>query len=202
MASPLPVEPEQPEVRSGRPRIAAGTKAHEVAFYDRDDQLVSTVVAYLMEGLDAGQPAVVIATGLHRRAFAEGIRAAGFDPVRLSEDGDLLLLDARRTLNAFLEGPTPVWELFQATIGNVLQRLRQRRPGAVVRGYGEMVDVLCREGNASGALALEEFWTRMTREHSFSLLCAYSDGSVLRSANGAAFRHICRAHELAHDLSA
>jgi signal transduction histidine kinase len=55
-----------------------------------------------------------------------------------------------------------------------------------------MVDLLWRDGNADGAIRMEELWNELASEHRFSLLCAYAMGPV--DADGRGFRAICEQH--------
>lgn len=43
------------------------------------------------------------------------------------------------------------------------------RDGGLLRAYGEMVDVLCRENHREAALQLEHLWNRVAIEHPLSL---------------------------------
>jgi PAS domain S-box-containing protein len=180
---PLPLPSQQPR---------AWEPSHDVQFYDSDDYLVTSVSGFLLEGIRAGQPLIVIATESHRRQFIECIRRSGTDP-----DGDSVTaawLDARQTLASFMEGPAPNPELFEATVGDVFAKLVEDRRYLVVRAYGEMVDLLWKDGNIEGAIALEELWNRLAQKYSFSLLCSYAMGNFLKEAHTESFLRICNHH--------
>jgi hypothetical protein len=166
---------------------------HDVQFYESDDFLVQSVVQFLVKGLRAGQPIVVIATAAHRRAIMDGIRAAGQSIDHLVEGKDLLFLDARETLSAFMEGGRPSAELFDATVGSLFEQLVRERRYMIVRAYGEMVDLLWQDGKASAAIEVEELWNALARRYSFALLCAYAE-STLKMCDGKSVADICAAH--------
>jgi len=63
-----------------------------------------------------------------------------------------------------------------------------------LRAYGEMVDVLWRDGNSRAAIRLEELWNEAGKEHSFSLLCAYRMGNFYKEGDAARFLEVCRNH--------
>jgi hypothetical protein len=113
----------------------------------------------------------------------------------LADGRDVVWLDARETLSAFMEGPTPNRELFEATVGNVFEKVISDRRYMVVRAYGEMVDLLWNDGNTEGALALEELWNELAAKYSFSLLCGYSMDSSLKEAHTESYKRICGHHE-------
>ena len=97
-------------------------------------------------------------------------------------DGQLMMLDTDEILSKFMGGSTPDWQLFRLHVGGLIARAgagRARSKGAPrrrVRAYGEMVDVLWRDGNADAAVRLEELWNELAEVHRFDLLCAYPIG--------------------------
>jgi len=177
-----------------------GLAGHDVQFYRSDDYLTSSVVDFLAQGVRAGQPIIVIATEPHRRAFAEGLRARGLDPDELFSGRLAVWLDARETLSTFMEGPVPNRELFFATVGSVFERLLDKRYYLVVRAYGEMVDLLFKDGNIEGAAHVEELWNELANRYKYSLLCGYSVENFLHEAGAAGFRMVCDHHTRALPL--
>jgi PAS domain S-box-containing protein len=167
---------------------------HDVQFYEKEDFLYSSVAGFLLDGLRAGQPLVIIATERHRQGFMKQLRMVHHDIDERLRNSDVIWLDARETLRAFMEGSLPNRELFEATIGNVIDRLVAKRNYLVVRAYGEMVDLLWKDGNTEGAIALEELWNDLAQKHSFNLLCAYAMGSFFKESHTQGFRAICDAH--------
>jgi KaiC/GvpD/RAD55 family RecA-like ATPase len=183
---------------------AAGTRAnrvsgpwvatHDVQFYENDQFLVDSVARYLVEGVQLGQPIVVIATPAHRRGFFNRMRELGVDPDMLVQGRDAVFLDAAETLSAFMEGRMPSEELFELTVGDVFAKLGRDRPYLMVRAYGEMVDLLWREGKAEAAIQLEQMWNRLSERYSFSLLCAYEDKTLNDATGTPCVKDICHAH--------
>jgi hypothetical protein len=164
-------------------------KRHDVQFYDDDQQLATSIGRYLAEGIRFAQPAIVIATPQHRRAFAAVMRTLGVDVEGL-HDSQLVWLDARETLSAFMQGHRPDAELFEATVGNVFEKLIGTRHYVTVRAYGEMVDVLWRDGKQDAAIELEKLWNDLASKYSFSLLCAYDKHCVADTADMARIAHV------------
>lgn len=168
---------------------------HRVQFYENEEFLASSVADFLAAGLTTGQSLVVIATEPHRAAFAQRLEAEGFDVTSASSSGQLTLLDARETLRTFMDGALPDAARFKAILGGVLNAARAR-DGAppVLRLYGEMVDLLWKDGNTDGAIRLEALWNDLATTHTFSLLCAYSMGNFCNAADAERFREICSRH--------
>jgi signal transduction histidine kinase len=176
----------------GRAFLAAPTPhAHAVQFYEEDSYLVETVGHFLEAGLVAGDRLIVIATGEHRAAFAASL--AGADAAIAS--GQLTMLDARETLEGFMRAGEPDPELFHAMLERLLIRVGSsaHRPTRI-RAYGEMVDLLIRDGHPRAAIRLEELWNEAGKRHEFELLCAYVMGTFYKEGDGEHFLEVCRNH--------
>jgi PAS domain S-box-containing protein len=170
---------------------------HVVQFYEDEHFLRTAVADHLAAGLASGQPVVIVAASSRLEAFSSTLEARGFDVERLSRGGRLLRLDAERTLDAIMVGPTPDAAAFAAVVGGAIARSLEGSGHTTVRVYGDMVDLLWRAGNASGAARLEELWNELSDTHEFSLLCAYAMDSFHEEAHAEPFQRICALHERA-----
>lgn len=166
---------------------------HDVRFYDEDERLVEEVAEFLDSALRAEGMAVVIATPAHRADLAR--RLSGFGGPGCDSTGGfsgrLLMLDAIETLERFMVGTRPDAALFEETLGPVLRRAV---PGKPLHAFGEMVAILCQQGNYEGALLLEQIWNRTARHYAFSLFCAYPWQLFSSPEKARAFQHVCAAH--------
>ena len=185
-----------PSSQTGREAIAGHPlqTGHDVEFHANDAALVESVVEFLAAGVRAGQPIAVIATPAHRTAIAAGLRAQGIDIDNLVEGRDRVWLDAVQTVSAFMDGDVPSRELFQATVGNVFDRLKRGRENVVIRAYGEMVDILWRLGKSSAALELERLWNEIAQHHAFWLLCAYAHETIAPDLSHPRMHSLCEHH--------
>ena len=180
-------------VSPGRLPVPHG-HSHVVQFYEGEDFLADVVATYLGAGLLAGQPVIVIATPPHRSAIARRLTSAGLGVEDVRRRGQLTMLDARETLATFMDGDVPDARRFRATLGRVLDEQLGGGRHASVRAFGEMVDLLWRDGNADGAVRLEELWNELGETYAFSLLCAYDMGNFSREKQSPHFEDICRHH--------
>ena len=163
---------------------------HAVRFYENKASLCRTVADFLGEGLAVGEPALVIATPVHREAVLSELRLRGVDVDQLEAAGELLLLDARDALAAFMVDGMPDAARFNAQVPAAIERLCRGRK-ATVRAYGEMVDVLWQDGFTAAAIRLEMLWNQLAMTHDFSLLCGYAMGSFYKDAG---MRDVCAQH--------
>jgi len=167
---------------------------HTVQFYE-DDALISAGAAeFLMHGIADGQLGVVIATPDHSRAIATTLAASGLDVDAALADRRLILLDARTMLDAFMRDGMPDVELLHAAIDRMIGERGSPTGQRPVSAYGEMVDLLWREGNSSAAMRLEDLWNDFLAREDVSLFCAYSMASFFRESDADRVRDICARH--------
>jgi MEDS: MEthanogen/methylotroph, DcmR Sensory domain len=164
---------------------------HAVRFYKDAHSLCALVSSFLTVGFVASHPALVIATPEHRSGILEQLRWGGMDPVGLQTNGSLVLLDAQDTLDAFMKDGMPDSGRFTALVEPMLQSITQKHPDLPLRAYGEMVDVLWKQGRTIAATRLEMFWNDLARRYRFSLLCGYAMGNFYKDA---AVEEICSHH--------
>jgi hypothetical protein len=155
---------------------------HAVRFYEDDSSLCRMVSKFISEGLGVKQPALVIATAAHTECVTRNLREAGFDVDALQREGDLLFLDARAMLNQFMVNGQPDGELFKISAAAAITRVCADRSQCTIRAYGEMVDLLWKDGMSTAAIKLEMLWNRLANTHDFSLLCGYSMGNFYKDA--------------------
>jgi hypothetical protein len=164
---------------------------HAVRFYETDKSLAQIVAEFLRDGLAAGNPGIVVATPAHRGAILKELVAKSLDVVQLQRSHDLVLLDAQETLSMFMTNGKPETEAFQNSMCEVIKMACRGRPNCTVRIYGEMVDVLWKNGQQEAAIRLEILWNRLANSQAFSLLCGYAMGYFYKDA---IVREVCRHH--------
>jgi hypothetical protein len=70
--------------------------------------------------------------------------------------------------------------------------LKGRADRTVVRAYGEMVDVLWKEGRSRAAIRLEMLWNALAMRSGVALLCGYAMANFYRQTH--LFEEVCRQH--------
>lgn len=156
---------------------------HLVTFYENDAFLVDSVVAFLAPALEAGEPAVAIATADHLVALEQALLDRGF------EDGAVLAIDAHEMLATCMVDGQPDADAFAAAIGGVLD---EAGPGA--RAFGEMVAVLWERGDINGAITVEDLWNGLATSRTFELFCAYPMRSFEQEQDTDGFRAVVQRH--------
>jgi hypothetical protein len=96
--------------------------------------------------------------------------------------GDLVVLDAREMLDTIMADGMPHPRLFTHIVGTTFTEVARIHPNRTLRAYGEMVNVLWRDGFTSAAIRLETLWNELAKSHDFKLLCSYSMGNFYKDA--------------------
>jgi len=178
-----------PKLDSPRVEDAIDDHGHLVQFYESDAFLAESVRDFIVAGFERDEAAVIVATKEHRVAIDELLEATDFDLQRLRNDGSYVLLDANETLSRFMVDGEPEPALFSAAVGSRVARAAESASG--VRIFGEMVAVLWKMGNVTGALSLERLWNEIAQAHPFSLLCAYPMSDL---TDPGSFKDVCAQH--------
>jgi signal transduction histidine kinase len=173
---------------------ATAVASHDVQLYENEAFLCAAAADFAAVGFTTGQPTLIIATEPHRLAIARRLKAKGLDVARATRAGYLALLDARETLALFMVGSLPDPQRFHDAMGRILERHQNGESAPVVRVYGEMVDLLCKDGNAAAALRLERLLNELATTHAFALLCAYAVDDFQKAEHGDHFHSLCREH--------
>jgi hypothetical protein len=167
---------------------------HAVQFYKDEQSLAATVAQFLGEGINAGQPGLVIATPYHAEAIVREMTARGLNVDALRSTGELQFFDAEKVLASFMVGATPDPVLFRTKVGEVIEKLCAGRTPCPIRAYGEMVDLLWQDGNADGAIKVEILWNRLAAAYDFALLCGYAFGNFYKETRDARYQQVCDQH--------
>ena len=161
---------------------------HLVQFYEAEEFLYDVVGGFIAEGLMHAEPVIVIATEEHVRGFKAALEAKHLDA------SGVTFIDAAEAIAQFMTGEMPDEQRFMTLIGGVLERATADAPRNRVRAYGEMVDLLWRDGNPEAAIRLEELWNDLGTLYPFTLLCAYPMGNFYKESDASLFEHVCRTH--------
>ena len=175
-------------------RSAVHPREHIAHFYASDDELVEHVSAYVIDALNSGETAMVVATRPHLAAFEAAFVEGGIDLDRARSEERLITFDATEALHSIVVDDWPDPEAFAAELGGVVPRLVET--GRPLRVYGEVVALLWHAGNVGAAIELENLWVELCKQYSFGLYCAYPANSVAGTHNGAdAVRQVCECHD-------
>lgn len=165
---------------------------HFVQFYEADGFLLNSLSGFIGTAINAGDGALVVATGAHREGLDELLQANGLDLVSARARGQYVSLDAAETLPKFMVDGSPDPKRFTQVFGKMIESVTDGRN--CVRAFGEMVALLWAEGNHAAAIRLEELWNDLQKNHSFSLFCAYPMNGFSGEKFVEPLTGVCKAH--------
>lgn len=165
---------------------------HLVEFYETDAGLAGSVARFLAPALAGAGAAIVVATPAHRAAFEAALTGAGVDLAGAVAAGTYVTFDAAELLATFMVDGVPDQAGFEREVGTVLEPMTGA--GRSLRIYGEMVALLWEGGDATSAVALEDFWNEIGLRYDFDLLCAYRLGTFDNEDDALAFRRVSEQH--------
>lgn len=139
---------------------------HIVAYYSSPDSLINSLERYIVAAMEADEDCIIITepstVKLLKKKFAD---------IPLEKiTGTYRLFNGSSLLDDFMVNNMPDKKKFIKKFNSLIKLTRTNRP---IRIYGDMVAMLCRMGNERAAIALEQIWNDLAKDHKFSLYCAY-----------------------------
>jgi len=180
------------ELLGSSPEVASCE--HLVQVYRDRFELAESAATYFASGFALGEPAIAVAVPGHWQLIAERLERRGLSVAELEARGQLRTADAAQTLAALSERGALSLRRFTDVIGGLIDAASAQAPGRRVRVFGEMVDLLVRDGDAENADRLEHMWNRLGARRNFMLLCGYKIDVFDREAQVALLPQIYRSH--------
>ena len=165
---------------------------HLVQFCESDEFLIEVISNFIRGGLRNGDACIVIATKPHRESLEEQLKQSGLEVETFRDQGLYISIDASSTLSQFMVNGSLDPDLFTQIIGNLIIQSANRQHN--VRIFGELVALLWAEGKREAAISLEELWNDLSKNHPFSLLCAYPMQGFSGEMYEMEFNEICKQH--------
>lgn len=152
--------------------ISTAASDHRSHFYDDESDLAATVATFLEPAFEQQLAILAIGTTPHLTAIEEHFRSLGHDVDAARASGQYVPVDAERSLPRLMVDGQPSKERFEELVGSRLAHLSKAHGG--VRAFGELVNLLWRDGQRQAALRLEELWNDALGYHPCSVVCGYS----------------------------
>jgi len=142
---------------------------HEILLYADDSVLLEGFTRFLAGALKAGNPAMVLATGLHRESLLQRLKKEGVAVEVAMQEGTCVWLDATET---------PDRVRFLDSVKDLIETASKAGKADHPRLAlcGELAGRLWAEGKTDVALQLEQLCNEVARKHDVDILCAYPCG--------------------------
>lgn len=157
---------------------------HSVQIYGTESNFMDALEGYASSGLRRGEGVIIISTAAHMHELEKRLRAGWVDIDRARWEDRYIAVLAQETLNRFMIDGEPDEELFKRVASDLLARARGHN-SRKVRAFGEMVAILWGQGNAAGAIKVEQLWSKLQATEEFPLFCAYPHAGFVEQGSEA-----------------
>lgn len=168
-----------------------GVHEHALHLYEEESTLATHVASFLEPAFAGEQAVIAIATYGHLAAIEQRLRATGYDIDAARRSGRYISVDAERLLPQLMHDGLPSAGAFGALIGSPVGALAGRY--GEVRAFGELVQLLWRDGKRAAALRLEDLWNELLGQQRLSVICGYRVRTI-RGTEGPLVEEIVRRH--------
>jgi DNA-binding NarL/FixJ family response regulator len=174
------------------PEKTQTVRSHEVQFYPDDESFVDGFTGYIKAALLNGNAVIVVATESHQKSLLQSLQDHGASIAAAIEQGRCLSLDVADTLSTFMVNDLPDPMRFFKVVGGLIATAQATagRPSRVTI-CGECASILWAEGNADGAIQVEQLCNQLTRRYPMDILCGFSLSSFYRDEDKQVFQRIC-----------
>jgi hypothetical protein len=176
--------------------ISVSRPPHLVRFYEDDRILVHEWADFIGTALACGSAVVLIATKEHKEMLLRRVESYGIAVGDIMLAGRLIAIDAEDTLAQFFVNGKLDGAKLKGMGREIISRAAAAAFNGRVAAFGEMVAVLCAEGNTKAAIELEGLWNTLAAELRFTLRCAYPVQQFQSAARADAFSRICAEHTI------
>jgi CheY-like chemotaxis protein len=176
--------------------VAADANGHAAQFYAEDRSFVNEAAGFIGMALKRGDVGVVVATEKLRSEIARRLKSSGWDLEAIKAQGRYIAWDAADALARIMRNGLPEVDPLNELI-EAVERSRLAftdRASSRVTIFGELSVVLCRSGNAEGAIQLERLWNRLTSTLPFLTLCGYPVQCFQDASHPDLFSKVCAEH--------
>ena len=176
----------------------ASIHRHEVAFYPDDASTVIGFARFIESALNAGNAVIVVVTASHRPILLKRLEADGVNVAASIEQGSYVAMDASEAMAALTVDGIPDPDRCAKVIGDVATRAAKgvRGENGRVMACGEIAPTMLLNGDAKGAVQIEQLWDEITRDYGVHTLCGYLSSAFL--PNNSALEKICSVHSAVH----
>ncbi len=167
---------------------------HVVQIYEDDGVFLDALTGFVGGGIKGGDCVIVIATQNHLNALEKRLQSYSIRVDILISESTYIPVNAEEMLAKIMVNNWPDEDLFNRTVSELIEKANSNnRRVRTVRAFGEMVALVCADGNTEATIQLEHLWNRFCEKSSFCLFCAYPE-NVFTNASNTSLQHICGAH--------
>jgi DNA-binding NarL/FixJ family response regulator len=173
----------------------ASEHRHEMLIYSDETVLLDAFSRFIGAALKAGGPVITAPTAPHLDKLLERLNAEGIDIDAAIERGSFIALNASEKLSSLMVNDLPDQLHWMNAMSGLAQAVRHSNgEHSGIAMCGECSPLLLTQGNAEGAIRLEQLCSNLANTHEFDILCAYPSDGFQGERNERAFKTICAEH--------
>lgn len=166
--------------------------SHVVKICENLSSQADILTEYIREGLSNGEGIVIIARPALRKALANKMNSLGLDLDDLNAQSRIKILDANFLLSLLnFEDAIDKASFIKYVLTPVVEA---KLKFGKVRTFGEMVDILWKNGHQNLAVELEGMWHDSCHENDFMHFCTYLLDSLEPAEYNYSLERICNSH--------
>ena len=169
---------------------------HVVQFYADDADLVSDLHVLVRDTLDAGAAAIGILTDAHWMHLQKELNLDGVNLQAAIDRGRFIAFNAMETLGALIDANGLKCESVRLQFEEMIRRSQSSAisKDVPVVIFGEMVGLLCTQGEYEAAIQLEKLADELASIHSLYMCCFYPASQFEKEPGGGFYAAICAEH--------
>jgi len=172
---------------------------HEMLIYSDETVLLDAFTRFIAVALKADKPVITAPTKPHLDSLLKSLSAEGLDVDAAIERGSFIPLDATKKLSSLMVNDLPDRLQWMKAISGLVETVRRANgEHSRIALCGECSPLLLAQGNAEGAILLEQLCNNLADTHEFDILCAYPFSGFQGEKNESAFKTICAEHTAVH----
>ena len=169
-------ESSKPKQAAPSPLKVETATRHEAVFYSNEQQLLDHLSRFVAAALNAGNGAIVVATGAHQENLVRSLEAGGVDVAAALKQGRYIALDVNETLSSFMVNGMVDSVRFLQSFENLIlataSAAQAKQPRVAI--FGEAANLLWKQGNVEAAIQSEKLGNQLTRNFAVDILCGFS----------------------------
>jgi hypothetical protein len=162
------------EAEIGNTAPQAQTHQHEMLIYSDETVLLEAFARFIVVALKANKAVIAAPTKSRLGRLLQSLKAEGLDVDAVIERGSFIPLDATKKLSSLMVNDLPDQLQWMSAISSLVQAVRNSSgQHSRIAMCGECSPLLLEQGNAEGAIRLEQLCSNLANTHEFDILCAY-----------------------------
>jgi DNA-binding NarL/FixJ family response regulator len=166
-------------------------RSHSAEFYSDDSSFVVGFARFIETALNAGNTVIAVVTESHLNSLCQTLQARGSNLGAAIEQQRFIGLDVADILSTFMLNDLPDPVRFFKVVGDLIASQAAGVENTRVAICGECGSTLWAQGNADGAIQVEQLCNQLTKRYGMNVLCGFSLSSFYREEDKETFQRIC-----------